>query len=248
MFQLIWQDCRFAARTLAKRPLFAVVCLITLGCGIGINTAMFSVVNAVLLTALPFGEPTRLAVIFRTPVETKTDQNPDSVPNFQDLQAQNSSFEQITAVRSQPMILDDGDEPERLTGARVSANFLNVLKMRPIAGRDFVAEEAQPSAQAVVIISHALWQSRYGGRSETVGRSIVLDGKQHTIVGVLPPNVYYPAADVSLYVPLVLRPAEINRGQAFLRLLGRLKPGVSLSQARAELETIASRLPSSIQM
>ncbi len=242
MLQLIWQDVRLAIRMLLKRPLFSIVCLVTLGCGVGVNTAMFSVVNAVLLKSLPFGDPARLAVIWRTPVETKTDQNPDSVPNFQDLQAQNTVFEQIGAVRSQPMIFDDGDEPERLTGARVTANFLTVLKVRPTAGRDFVPDEDQPSANPVVIISHDLWQGRYAGRPETVGRSIVLDGKAHTIIGVLPRGVYYPTSDVNLYVPLVLRPAEINRGQAFLRLFGRIRPGVSFAQASAELDTIASRL------
>src|SRR6185436_2291672 len=235
MLQLVWQDVRLAARMLLKRPLFSIVCLVTLGCGVGVYTAMFSVVNGVLLKSLPFGDPARLAVIWRTSVETKTDQNPDSVPNFQDLQAQNTVFEQIGAVRSQPMIFDDGDEPERLTGARVTANFLTILKVRPAAGRDFVTEEDQPSANPVVIISHDLWQGRYSGRPDTIGRSIVLDGKAHTIIGVLPPGVYYPTSDVSLYVPLVLRPAEINRGQAFLRLFGRIRPGVSFAQARAEL-------------
>ena len=242
MIHGIWQDCRFAARMLIKRPLFSVVCIVTLACGVGINTAMFSVVNAVLLTALPFGDPARLAVIWRTPVETKTDQNPESVPNLQDLQAQNTVFEEIAAIRSQPMIFDDGDEPERQNGARVSTNFLTVLGVRPVAGRDFVAEEDQQSAQSVVLISYSLWQRRYGGRIETIGRNIFIDGKAHTIIGVLPPGIYYPASDVNLYIPLVLRPAEINRGQAFLRLLGKLQPTVTLTQARAELDTIASRL------
>jgi predicted permease len=203
---------------------------------------MFSVVNAVLLTALPFGDPSRLAVIWKTPVETKTDQNPESVPNFQDLQAQNTVFEQIAAIRSQPMIFDDGEEPERQSGARVSTNFLTVLGVRPTAGRDFAVDEDQQSAQPVAIISYSLWRSRYGGRKETIGKHVFIDGKAHTIVGVLPSAIYYPTADVNLYIPLVLRPAEINRGQAFLRLLGKLKPNVSLAQARAEFGTIASRL------
>src|ERR1700741_1020239 len=112
MLQLIWQDVRLAIRMLLKRPLFSIVCLVTLGCGVGVNTAMFSVVNAVLLKSLPFGDPGRLAVIWSTPLKTKADQNPNSVPNFQDLQAQNTVLEQFGAVRSQPMIFDDGHEPE----------------------------------------------------------------------------------------------------------------------------------------
>jgi putative ABC transport system permease protein len=203
---------------------------------------MFSVVNAVLLTSLPFGDPARLVVIWKTAVETKTDQNPESVPNLQDIQSQNTAFEHIAAVRSQPMIFDDGNEPERQTGARVSTNFLTVLGVRQILGRDFAIDEDQSTAQPVVIISNALWQSRYGGRNDTVGKNVVIDGKAHTIIGVLPAGIYYPSADMNLYVPLVLRPAEINRGQAFLRLLGKLKPNVTLTQARAEFDTIASRL------
>src|SRR5215470_2583776 len=242
MINGIWQDCRFAARTLFKRPLFLGVCLITLASGIGINAAMFSIVNAVMLTSLPFGDPSRLVVIWKTPVETKSDQNPESVPNLQDLVAQNTVFENIAALRAQPMIFDDGDEPERQNGARVSTNFLTVLGVRPIAGRDFGPAEDQSTAQPVVILSYSLWQGRYGARNETIGKSVVIDGKAHTIIGVLPPGIYYPASDMNLYIPLVLRPAEINRGQAFLRLLGKLKPTISLTQARAELDTIASRL------
>jgi putative ABC transport system permease protein len=140
------------------------------------------------------------------------------------------------------MIFDNGDEPERQNGARVSTNFLTVLGVRPIAGRDFAPDEDQSAAQPVVIISYSLWQGRYGARNETIGKSVVIDGKAHTIIGVLPPGIYYPASDMNLYIPLVLRPAEINRGQAFLRLLGKLKPTISLTQARAEFDTIASRL------
>src|SRR6476620_4555891 len=165
MIHGLWQDCRFAVRMLLKRPLFLVVCLVTLACGVGINTAMFSVVNAVLLTSLPFGDPARLTVIWRTSAQTKTDQNPESVPNLQDLQMQNTVFEQIAAVRSQPMIFDDGNEPERQNGARVSTNFLTVLGVRPIAGRDFAPDEDQSTAQPVVIISYSLWQGRYGARN-----------------------------------------------------------------------------------
>src|SRR5690348_15436215 len=120
MIDGIWQDCHFALRMLLKRPLFLVVCLITLACGIGVNAAMFSVVNAVVLTSLPFSDPARLVVVWKTPLDTKTDQNPESVPNFQDLQAQNTVFENLAALSSRPVIFDDGDEPERQSGARVS--------------------------------------------------------------------------------------------------------------------------------
>ena len=154
------------------------------------------------LRRAPFGDPARLAVIWRTRVETKTDQNPDSVPNFQDLQAQNTSFEHIAALRSQPMIFDDGEEPERLSGARVSANFLTVLGVRPKRDATSLQKKDQPTAQPVVIISYALWQGRYGRRKETNWPEYRSDGKLAYDYRSFAPGIYYPASDLSLYIPI----------------------------------------------
>jgi putative ABC transport system permease protein len=242
MLRNLWPDVRFAVRILLRRPFFLIVSVITLACGIGINTAMFSVVNGILLTALPFRDPSALVVIWRRAATRPTEQSPESPPNYQDIKQQSTTFEEVAAVRAQPMILDDGDQPERLTGVRASTNLLKVLGVQPVLGRDFHADEDQPSVQPVVLISHSLWQTRFAGRSDAIGRSVSVDGKVHTIIGVLPPGTYYPTADVNVYVPLVLRPVEVNRGQAFLRLVGRLKPSVSLKQAQTEFETIAARL------
>ncbi|MCM3870681.1 MAG: ABC transporter permease [Pyrinomonadaceae bacterium] len=242
MIENLLQDIRFAGRVLFKRKLFATVAIATLALGIGVNTAIFSVVNAVLLAPLPYGNVEELAVISRTTLATRTDQLPESVPNLQDLKEQNQVFEQIAAVRSQPFILTDGDQPERASGARVSANLFSVLKVKPLIGGDFLSSEDQPGAAPVVIIGHGLWQQRFGADPNLIGKSTNVDGKTYTIIGVLPKGIYYPAVETSLYVPLVLQPKEILRGQAFLRMIGRLKPGVSLPQARAELDTIAARL------
>ena len=242
MLHNLLQDIRFGIRALFKSKLFAIAAIVTLALGIGANTAVFSAVNAVLLAPLPFQNAEELVVIWRTALNTKTDQFPESIPNFEDLKAQNQSFEKLAAIRGQQVILTDGDQPERTGGARASANFFSTLQVKPILGRDFLAGEDQQGASPVVIISHRLWQDRYGAETSVIGRTITIDRKSYTIVGVLPQGVYYPNPETSLYVPFIYQPAEINRGQAFFRVIGRLKPGVSLAQARAELDTIAARL------
>lgn len=242
MIHNLLQDIRFGIRTLFKSKLFASAAIATLALGIGANTAVFSAVNAVLLAPLPFQNAEQLVVIWKSPLTTKTEQFPESIPNFEDLKAQNQSFEKLAAIRSQQVILTDGDQPERTGGARASANFFSTLAVKPILGRDFLAGEDQQGASPVVIISHRLWQERYGSQSSVIGRTMTIDRKTYTIVGVLPQGVYYPNPETSLYVPFIYQPAEINRGQAFFRVIGRLKPGVSLAQARAELDTIAARL------
>lgn len=242
MFQNLLQDIRFGIRALFKSKLFAIAAIVTLALGIGANTAVFSAVNAVLLAPLPFQNAEELVVLWRTPVATKTERLPESIPNLEDLKAQNQAFEKIAAVRAQQVVLTDGDQPERIGGARASANFFSTLGVKPILGRDFLSGEDQQGASPVVIISHGLWQDRYGADPNVIGRTITIDRKSYTLVGVLPQGIYYPNPETNLYVPLIYQPAEVNRAQAFLRVIGRLKKGVSLTQARAELDTIAIRM------
>lgn len=238
----LWRDIQYAVRVLLKRPLFTIVIVATLALGIGVNTAIFSVVNAVLLAPLPYEEVDRLVVIWRTSVATKTDQFPESVPNFNDLKEQNKTFEQIAASRAQPLVLTDGDQPERVSGARVSASLFSVLKVRPLLGRVFLEGEDQPNARPVVVLGHGLWQQHFGADPSVIGRSITVDGKSYSIVGVLPAGIYYPTVETTIYIPLVLEKKEILRGAAFLRLIGRLKPGVGLTAARSDMDTIAAGL------
>lgn len=242
MIHNLLQDIRFGIRALFKSKLFASAAIVTLALGIGANTAVFSVVNAVLLAPLPFQHAEELVVIWKTPLTTKTEQFPESIPNFEDLKTQAQSFEKLAAIRAQQVILTDGDQPERTSGARASANFFSTLGLKPILGRDFLAGEDQQGASPVVIISHRLWQERYGAQTNVIGRTMTIDRKTYTIVGVLPQALYLSNPEISVYVPFIYQPAEINRGQAFFRVIGRLKRGVSLAQARAELDTIAARL------
>lgn len=242
MLENFWQDIRYGARVLFKRPGFAVVAIITLALGIGVNTAIFSVVNAVLLSPLPYGKVDELVMIFRTQLTTKTDKGPESVPNLLDVKQQNQVFEQVAATRNQQFVLTDGEQPERASGARIAANLFSLLKVKPILGRDFLPSEDQPGAEPVAIISHNLWQQRYGGDPSAVGHRLTVDGKSYTLVGVLPAGIYYPNPDINIYIPLVFEPKEILRGAGFLRLIGRLKPGVSLEQAKADMDTVAARM------
>lgn len=242
MFHNLLQDIRFGLRVLFKSKLFAVAAIATLALGIGANTAVFSAVNAVLLAPLPYPQSENLIVIWKTQRGAQVEQRPESAPNLEDLKAQNQVFEQIAALRLQQMSLTDGDQPERTSGARVSANLFSTLRVKPVLGRDFAAAEDQPGAASVVIISHRIWQERYGADPNLIGRSMLVDGKSYQIVGVLPPGIFYPNPETSIYIPLLLQPAEITRGQQFLRVIGRLKSDVSLAQARADLETVATRL------
>lgn len=235
-------DIRYAARTFFKRPLFATVAVLTLALGIGANTAIFSVVNAVLLSPLPYDRPEELTVIWGNVAAANLFQQPSSVPDYEDLKSQNHVFEQITASRSQAFNLTDTDEPERIGGARVAVNIFSVLRVKPLIGRDFLEAEGVAGAEPVLILSHGLWQQRYGSDPNLIGRALNVDGKSYTVIGVLPPGVYYPTPETSLYVPLINQPNEVSRGARFLRVLGRLNPGVSLAEARAEMNTIAGRL------
>ncbi|MFY9608430.1 MAG: ABC transporter permease [Blastocatellia bacterium] len=240
--ELLLADIRYAARTLFKRRLFALVAVLTLALGIGANTAIFSVVNAVLLSPLPFEKPDELSMIWGKTAAANLYQQPVSVPDYRDLKEQNHVFEQITATRGQAFNLTGGDEPERITGVRASVNLFSLLRVRPILGRDFLESEGVAGAEPVVIVSHDLWQQRYGSDPNLIGRALNIDGKSYTVIGVLPPGIYYPAPDTSVYVPLITQPNEVARGARFLRVIGRLKEGVSFSEARAEVDTIAGRL------
>jgi putative ABC transport system permease protein len=239
---LLLADIRYAARTLFKHPLFASVAIVTLALGIGANTAIFSVVNAVLLAPLPYERPDQLTMIWGNVAAANLYQQPSSVPDYIDLKEQNHVFEQIAATRSQAFNLTDTDEPERIGGVRVTVNLFSLLRAKPLLGRDFLESEGLAGADPVVIVSHGLWQQRYGSDPDLIGRALNVDGKSHTVVGVLPAGIYYPTPDISLYVPLISQPNEIARGARFLRVIGRLNPDVSLSEARAEMNTIAARL------
>ena len=160
--ETLFADIRYASRMLIKRPTFTVVAIVTLALGIGANTAIFSVVNAVLLNPLPYAQPSELAILWlQTPSKNQFRQ-PASFPDFADWQSQNQSFERVVGTRTVSVNLTDGDEPERVNGARVSADFLSTFRISPLAGRDFLDTENRPGGAPVAMIGYTLWQQRYG--------------------------------------------------------------------------------------
>jgi putative ABC transport system permease protein len=237
--ETIWQDLRYGARMLSKRPGFTIVAVITLALGIGANTAIFSVVNAVLLRPLPCEDPDRLVYFMKLTQQGYPEES--SLPDFVDWREQSRSFERMAAATSRTFNLTGVGEAERLNGEAVTADFFPMLSIRPAFGRVFLPEEDRPGASRVAILSHNLWRRRFGSNPDVVGLAITLNGQDYTVVGIAPPNLWH-ADGVDIWVPLAMGPGEARRRNNFLSVAGRLKPGVSLDQARAEMNAISARL------
>ncbi|HEY9432951.1 MAG TPA: ABC transporter permease [Blastocatellia bacterium] len=243
-----WQDLRYGARMLLKNPSFTLIAVLTLALGIGANTAIFSVVNGVLLKPLPYREPERLIRVFeRSRTQPKF---PMSGGNFQDYRDQNSTLSGLALYTRQDLELSQDDKPERLAALRVSAGFFELLGAQPLLGREFRREDELPDNNQVVILSHGLWQRRFNGDPNVVGRVVTLSGQPFTVVGVAPQGLQHVGGDyrsmphgesVDAWWPVALRP-QAGRGAHFLNAVGSLKPGVSVAQAEADFNVIAERL------
>jgi len=236
--QTLGQDLRFGARMLMKNPGFTLIAVLTLALGIGANTAIFSVVNAVLLQPLPYVNAEELVGIYRTPGgETRWPFPPAAYLN---LKSRNTVFADISALDNRGLAanLTGWGEPERLQGFKVSANLFSLLGVTMRQGRTFLPEEDRPGANRVVVISHELWQRRFGGDPQLIGQTLNLNGDSYTVIGVTPADFrFYTKTD--LWTPLAFTAADENeRGSSYLDLIGRRKPGVSFERASAEVETI----------
>jgi putative ABC transport system permease protein len=236
------QDLRYGARMLAKNPGFTLVAIVTLALGIGANTAIFSVVNTVLLRPLPYKDAGRLMTVweYNRPRGLNTDQV--SPLDFADWRSQNHAFESMAASTDVTYTLTGAGEPSPIIGYSFSADYFHVLGVAPLLGRAFLPEEEQPGKNHVAVLSYSLWQSRFGGERSLVGKTIALDGAPYTVVGIMPPGVQYPPF-TELWTPLTIVPEAANdRAYRYLRVMARLKPGVSIEQAQVEMNTIARRL------
>ena len=237
-------DLRYAARSLRRRPGFVAVVVLTLALGIGATTAIFSVVYGVLLRPLPLPDAERVVRLEGQPRDGDPEKvgTATSYPDYRDFRAQARSFAHLAAVRGWTATLTQpGTEPARVRTNFVTANFFGVLGTRPVLGRGFLPEEERPGAAPVAVLSHALWQQRYAGAPDALGRTVTLDGVAATIVGVMPPHARL-TAETAVWQPLVPGPLEEARGAHRLGVVGRLRPGVTLAQAGAEATTIARRL------
>lgn len=236
-------DLKFAIRQLFKNPGFTTVAVLTLALGIGANTAIFSFVNAILLRPLPYHDPDRLVMVFETRETDGSSKEPVAAPMLGEWRRQSSMFEELAARGGDSFNLSGRGQAEALTGARVSANMFSLLGLRPALGRDFLPEEETYGKHHVVLLSHELWQRRFGGDTGIIGQTILLNSEPSTVVGVMPAQTGFPESGTEVWTPLAFAPDFLRQrhNHSFL-VYGRLKPGVTLAQARAEMDGISKRL------
>jgi putative ABC transport system permease protein len=241
--ETLWQDLRFGFRQLLSKPGFALIAVLSLALGIGANTAIFSLVDAVLLRPLPFRAPERLVMVWEDAAKIGFPRNTPAPANYADWKAQNQVFEDMAALRWGSYNLTDEGEPERVEAQAVTANFFPLLGVTPVLGRVFTPEEDQPGQNTVVLLSYGLWQRRFGGDPALVGKELLLDGQKRSVIGVMPPGFQFLAKETGLWVPMAFSPQELaNRGGHYLTVVARMKPGVALAQARADMATIMQRI------
>jgi putative ABC transport system permease protein len=244
--QTLIQDLRFGARMLVKMPGFTLIAVLTLGLGIGANTAIFSVVDAVLLRTLPYPEADRLIFLWSTFDSQGVATGGSATPDYRDWRDRNHTLEGLAGYYYGDFNLSSSSGPERLQGAYITHNLFNVLKVAPASGRLFTAEENQFGQHRVVLLSHSLWQRAFGGDRSLIGREIKLGGQNHTVVGVMPQGMpfFNNLPVVELWTPMAFAPGDSmdTRNNHFVNLVGRLKPGVTVEHAQQEVSAIARQM------
>src|SRR5579871_5737776 len=238
-------DVRYAVRMLLQSPASTLVALLTLAVGIGANSAIFSVVDGVLLRPLPYRDPDRLVVIWETKLSRGTKQELVSPAQFRAWTTENRVFDQIAALRAEPRVLTGGELPERLDTVLISPGAFEMLGAKPALGRTFSAEENQAGRNLAAILSYGLWQRHFAGDPAVLGKAIPLGGISYTVVGVMPADFGLLDMPADVWIPYTLDSKELNAGTRAvrsLRVLAHLKPGTTLDQAQAEMQSMARRL------
>jgi putative ABC transport system permease protein len=242
--ETFFKDLRYGIRSLLKQPAFTLVAVSTLALAIGGNSAMFTVVNAVLLRPLQYPEASRIVVLEGINPPRGITQSNMSIPDFADWQNQNQVFEQMAGFIAGGVLLNNGDETERVHGTAVTADFFTLFRTPSLRGRTLQPDDAQAGRDPVAVLSFGLWQRRFGANASVVGSKVTISGKATTIVGVMPQGFDYPNQSET-WVPLPLDPAKEARDNRFISVIGRLKPGASVAQTKAQLDTINQRLAQS---
>src|SRR5581483_5100479 len=256
MVETFMQDFRYAFRMLTKNVGFSLVAIIALALGIGANTAIFSVINAVMLRPLPFKDPNQLFALYERNPKVGYDQNNPSIPDMIDWRNQSDVFDGLAMTAPNISVSLAGDNsPEHVNGSLVSAGLFQTLKVDPIKGRVFLPEEEDPGKSHVAIIGYGLWERRYGKYPNIVGRTVTLNGTGYTVVGIMPPGFQFPGGSgtignttfapqpADVWLPLALTPNLLAaRSSHSNQVVARLKPGVTLQQAQAEMNTIQGRI------
>ncbi|MCI0403110.1 MAG: ABC transporter permease [Acidobacteria bacterium] len=237
------QDLRYSVRTLRKSAGLTTVAVITLALGIGANTAIFSVVNAVLLRPLPYSEPERLVMVWESRPQEGVYDNPVAPQDFFDWRRRNQAFEDMSAFLYSTIDLSGAGEPERIATGIVSPSLFNVLGVQPLRGRTFLPEEEEDGRHRVVVMTYSLWQRRFGGDPAVVGKVLTLGGEPFEVIGVLPRTFDFPAPGLELWRPLVPTTQQMQtRTLHSMQVFARLKPGVTLERARADMDRVAAQL------
>ena len=238
------QDVRYAFRTLGRQPLFTAVAMLTLALGIGANTAIFSLLYQALLRPLPYAQPDRLVFIWNTYPLMGLPQASVSIPDYLDRRTQAPALEDAALITGRSVSLAEGGQPEQLRALAVTPSFFSTLGRFPALGRAFAEEDATPEADRFVILTHGIWQSRFGGDESIAGRDIRLNGEAYRVVGVLPADFRLPSRDIAVLLPFSFTPEQMSdqgRGNEFSSMLGRLRPGATIDQLDAQMKTIVDR-------
>jgi putative ABC transport system permease protein len=243
--QTLIQDLRYGARMLMKKPGFTLIGVLTLALGIGANTTIFSVVNAVLLRPLPYQNPEQVVMIWGKLPAYVPGNIGASAAEFTDYRDQNPVFSSIAAYTSSSFNLTGAGEPERIVGTLASASLFPLLNVQPALGRAFLNEEDRPGHDQVVILSHGLWRRRFAGDSAVIGRSVTLDGQSHTVVGIAPAGFHFPDDETEIWKPIAFTAVQLSeneRGSRYLSVIGRMKPDMTIGRAQADMSALAQRM------
>ena len=241
--QALLQDLKYGFRTLARTPAVAVVIVLTLSLGIGASTLLFNMVRQWVIGAVKFPHSEQLVAAWE--IDTKKGYEVSaSAPDFLDWREHNQVFENLSAWTVRDFNLTGNDRPERVSGARVSANFFNTLEARPALGRTFFSDEESLGKDRVVILSHGLWHDRFNADPNLLGRTIAIDGESRTVIGVMPEDFHFSVMGrANMWVPLAFTDKErADRLDGWLQVIGRLRPGVTIVQAQTAMDPIAQRL------
>jgi len=239
-----WQDLQYGGRLLLKSPSFTLIAIATLALGIGANTAIFGIVNAVILRPLPYPNQQQLVNVWETDSNRKIKHGSVPPGDFFDWRAQNQVFQGISAFQFDVFNLTRAGEPEQVWGGRVSANFFDLFGVKPIVGRTFRPDEEEPGHDRVIIISHAIWARHFAADPNVVGRTVTIDDNPYTVIGVLPAdfNLLGLSRQFEVWTPLALSPSDIRRDNPSLIIFARLKPGVTMARANSDMDDISHRL------
>jgi putative ABC transport system permease protein len=239
LIEAFFHDLRYAVRMLRRTPAFTMAAVLTLALGIGANSAIFSVANGVLFRPLPYPDADRLAMVWMDNSRIALREDWHSFPDYADYRAQNTTFADLAIFNNTSRTVTGGGDPERVVGAHSSANLFEVLGIRAEHGRTYTAAEDQAGANTVVVLSHGLWQRRFGGRVDAIGQTLEMSGRPMKIVGVMPAGFAFPSRQTDFWIPTGAAEAQRNsRGSLWLQVVGRLEPGVSREQAQADLAKV----------